>query len=124
MKKTFEFQRMEITSWFIIAHKDENNAATIERKLKLTGIYGDMEIVVVNTDRRSKILPTIKAFKKSVDNGEIEVSLEGKSYLARLCRMAELGKEIFITPSGEMTKVIEASLAEDWRINRENVMYF
>lgn len=124
MKKTFEFQRMEITSWFIIAHKDENNAATIERKLKLTGIYGDMEIVVVNTDRRSKILPTIKAFKKRVDSGEVDVSVEGKTYLARLCRMAELGNEIFTTPSGEMTKVIEASLAEDWSINRENVMYF
>ena len=122
--KKFKIQRMDTTSWFIIAHRDENNPTTIERKLKLTGIYGDMEIVVINTDRRSKILPTIKAFKKSGDNGEIEVSLEGKSYLARLCRMAEKGKEIFITPSGEMTKVIEASLAEDWRINRENVMYF
>lgn len=122
--KTITFQRMDTTSWFVIAHKDENNAATIERKLKLTGIYGDMEIVVVNTDRRSKILPTIKAFKKRVDSGEVDVSVEGKTYLAKLCRMAELGNEIFTTPSGEMTKVIEASLAEDWRINRENVMYF
>lgn len=122
--KTITFQRMDTTSWFIIAHRDENNPTTIERKLRLTGLYGDLEIVVVNTDRRSKILPTIKAFKKRVDSGEVDVSLEGKNYLARLCRMAEKGKEIFITPSGEMTKVIEASLAEDWSINWENVMYF
>ena len=122
--KQFEFQRMDTTSWFIIAHKDEYNAVTIERKLRLTGLYGDLEVVVVNTDRRSKILSTIKAYKRSVDNGEVEVSIEGQNYLARLCRVAELGNEIFITPSGEMTKVIEASLAEDWSINRENVMYF
>lgn len=122
--KKFTLQRMDTTTWFIIAHRNENNPVTIERKLKLTGIYGDMEIVVVNTDRRSKILPTIKAFKKSVDNGEVEISIEGKNYLAKLCRMVELGNEIFTTPSGEMTKVIEASLAEDWSINRENVMYF
>lgn len=122
--KQFEFQRMDTTSWFIIAHYDESNTATIERKLKLTGIYGDMEIVVVNTDRRSKILPTIKAFKKSVDSGEVEVSIEGKNYLAKLCRMAELGEQIGITPSGEMTKIIEAALAEDWSIDKRDVMYF